>query len=149
MAFPATAGDQSSALQRAIGVASRLKTRATNVNNQMAAGNTSAEVVLAIRDDLINADNVFAEVAAVSGIAQYAKDQFDDQLYDVVADFNTMRTAIAAAIAAIETAFPSSGGFILKESLVASTSGTSIRTFTPAQTAGIRTALAAVISSIE
>jgi len=149
MAFPASAGDQATALQRAIGVASRLKTRTTNVNNQMAAGDTSAEVALAIRDDLINADSVFADVAAVSGIAQYAKDQFNDQGYDVVADFSAMRTAIAAAITAIETAFPASGGFILKESLVANTSGTSIRTFTPTQTAGIRTTLAAVISSIE
>jgi len=132
MGFPATTGDQASALQLAIRTAARIKSRTTNVNNQMAAGDTSAEVTLAIRDDLINADSVFADVAAISGIAQYAKDQFDDQEYDVVADFTAMRTAIAAAIAAIESAFPSSGGFILKESLSAGVSGTAVRSITSA-----------------
>jgi len=148
MAFPATP-TAASALQRAIIVAGQLKSRAAAVNSQMAAGDTSADVATAIRDDLLNADAVFAEVASIAGIVQYARDQFDDQLYDIVADFTRMRAASAAAITGIESAFPKSGGYLLKESFVPSTSGTAVRSFTPAQTEGVRTTLDAVIASIE
>lgn len=82
------------------------------------------------------------ETAAVPGIAQYVKDQEGDQGYDIAGEYTAMRAAVTAIRDWIFANMPkqAQGGtdYLLVQELNAD--GTlADRTFTPAQTASLRT----------
>lgn len=82
------------------------------------------------------------------GMLQYAKDQHDDPTYDVVLEFTAMRDAAIAVSQWIFDNFPkSAGGFVEKQTYEIDFSITEA-TFTSAQTAGLQTALLALMNSI-
>ena len=113
----------------------------------MAAGNFNADILVQLRDDLINADAEFASAQSVPGVVQYAKDVEDDQDYDVAAEFIAMRTAVQAAKATIDSLAPTSGGFLALWNFNTG-SGLDPRTFTSGQTAALQTQLQAIIDAI-
>lgn len=87
------------------------------------------------------------QAAALPGIADYARDVKNDQLLDVVAEFNVVRSAIQAVQDWITANFPTDGdGYLLRETWGAA--GPVDRVFTTAQTAALRVLLSAVEASI-
>lgn len=127
--------------------AAELKTLCQQTRDAAAAGPISGSVVRQLLDRLIAGKATFASVAAVPGIATYAEAQEGDPTYDVAAEFNAMTAAIDDAITWILAAVPVSGGFVLMEQWTAG--GVSVRTFSTAQTAGLRAELDALIATID
>lgn len=147
-AFPANQDQQARGLSNAQATAKNLKTHATNLRAQMAAGNIEADQIVDLYRYLIQTKDRLNAVAAIPGIAQYAKDQFNNQSLDIVAEFNAMVTEIQDTIDLIVSIFPKDGnGYLLKDKLIAT--GIDNRDFTPAQTATLRTQLDALIATIE
>lgn len=125
-----------------------LKTRLGSLNTKMAAGDVGAAYVLGIYTRLAGVQASLNTAKATPGIAAYAQTQKDDGTLDVVAEFNSVLAAIAGAITWIETSFPTSTEDWLQSQKMESGSITE-RQFTPAQTSGLRAALAAIIATID
>lgn len=132
MAFKASDQIPANGYARAKSVAVRLKTRFTSELSKMVSGGYSADAVVALRDDAINADAELAAVASVPGIVAYAKDQEDDQNYNVSTEFTALRAAVQLVKTGVETLFPTSSGYLLKDQFPTG-SGLTPRTFTAAQ----------------
>lgn len=85
--------------------------------------------------------------AATPGLADYAKAQENDATYDVVAEYQAMRSAMVNALNTLVGMFPTSGGFMAYQTLGAD--GTiSVRTFTNTQLAAVRTQCQNVAATI-
>ena len=126
----------------------RVKTFAGQAGTALAAGNVSANAVIQIMTNLKSSMEVWDSASGLSGMAQFARDQEDDQAYDVVAEFLIMRNAAAACADWVRDNFPEAGGFIQKDTIETDWSIT-VRQFTPAQTVGLQTALATLDAAIE
>ena len=95
---------------------------------------TSADLVLSVYFDVSRARSELAEIATIQGIAQYAKDQEDDQSYDVVSEFSALLSNLDAITSAISANYPrDEAGYLLNRKVV----GNSIefRTYTTGQLA--------------
>lgn len=91
-------------------------------------------------------DNM-ASLAATPGLAQYARDQENDQSYDVVAEYNAMIAAADAVTSWMQTNIPKDAdGYILAWKF--GPTDLTQRTFTPAQTAPLQTLAQALSDSI-
>jgi hypothetical protein len=109
---------------------------------------TNADVVLVTFHDLRRWHDELNAVKAIGGIAQYAKDQEDDQAYDVVAEFNALIAAVEAVMDNIRSTFPTdASGYLLEKQWNAQ--GTyDFRQFTKAQLSTLRGLLDAVVSQV-
>jgi hypothetical protein len=129
----------------------RIRSYASNAQNTLANNTVSANLVIGIMFEMKSAIEVWDAVAALSGIAQYARDQEDDQAYNVVAEFNAMRTEAVGVRDWIITNFPDSGdpdNYLLREQI--NPDGSIVtRQFTSAQTSGLQTALGQLVATIE
>ncbi len=113
----------------------------------MAANSVSANSIIGIRRKFISAKDEFNRFAAVPGIADYARNQHNDPSYDVIAEYTLMKTAIDGVITWIADNFPADDdGYILKDQLTPT--GTDVRAFTSAATAGFRTELQSLVDTI-
>lgn len=112
----------------------------------MAAGNVSANDVKQILQYCVQVKANNAATAAISGMDTYAVTQ-EGAGYDVVMAWNNMNAAIDAVISWIVTNIPQSGGFVTLEQWT--TGGVTVQSFTPAQTAGLRTVLNSLIATID
>lgn len=147
MAFPSTADPLSRALLDVQNTARQLKTYAQSVKDATAAGPVSANLVIEFYLTLVAAKAKFAAAAAVTGLAQYAKDQFNNQALDIVAEFNAMVAAVNSCGTWINSNVPKDGsGYLLKDKLTAS--GVDVRTFSSAATAGLRTQIDSLLATI-
>ena len=134
-------------LQNAVEVATRMKAYATEASAAMAVQSVSANQVIELMIDVQDAINVWTTTQSASGIAQYAKDQYDDQNIDIAAEFITMKTAAQNVITWIEGNFPKDGnGYILKDKIVSG--GLDVRIFNTAATTGLRASLDALAATI-
>lgn len=128
--------------------AAALKTYVQSVRNASAAGPISGNVIVELYLRLVADKARFDAIAATPGIGQYAKDQYNDDTYDVAAEFTAMVNAITAVGTWINTNFPKdAGGYILKDQLTAS--GVDVRTFSTASLATFRTQLDSLIATIQ
>lgn len=147
MPFRATTDCLAKAFSAVQAEASNLKNYATAAASAMAAGNVSANSVRDLYQRCCTDKAMFTAAAALPGMQQYAKDQFSDQTYDVGAAFTAMQSAIQAVIDWISANYPKdANGFLLTEQF--SASGFTVRSFTPAQTAGLQTVLTSLANSI-
>ena len=137
----------SKAYQKAQSEAIRVKAFSTSARNALLAGPVSANAVIQIMTNLKSSIEVWDTVSALPGIAQYARDQEDDQTYDVVTEFLVMRTEAITVRDWVITNFPASGGFIQKDTLESDGSIT-VRQFTTVQTVGLQTALADLTAAV-
>lgn len=126
--------------------ASQLKKLAQDTNVSLAAGNVSANVIKQMLQYCIDVKAANATTAAISGIAAYAKAQEGDANYDVAGAWTAMSNAIDAVVTQILSDVPASGGYRLVETW--NSSGVSVRTFTPAQTANLQSRLTDLIATI-
>ena len=140
----------SKAYQKAQSEAIRVKAFAASARNALLAGNVSANAVIQIMTNLKSSVEVWDTVSSLPGMAQYAKDQEDDQTYNVVAEFLAMRSAAVSCIDWVFDNFPKDNNqpnYIIKDILETDGSIT-VRTFSTAQTVGLQTALAALIATV-
>lgn len=138
----------SKAYQKAQNEAIRVKSFATQARAALLAGSVSANAVIQIMTNLKSSIEVWDSVSSLPGIAQYARDQEDDQTYDVVAEFLAMRTQAVAARDWVITNFPKSAGDFIEKDTLEADGAITVRQFTPAQTTGLQVALADLIASI-
>jgi hypothetical protein len=126
----------------------RVKNYAQSFSSALAENNQSGDLIENVMVQMKRVIDLWNTTTSMPGMAQYARDQADDQAYDVVAEFNTMRNAAITVRDWIINNFPSAGGFIQKDTYEADGSIT-VRQFTPAQTAGLRTVLDSLVNAIE
>lgn len=148
MAFPSdnveSLADAWLEAQRRAGV---IKRQAQSYITDLAAANTSANVALQISEKLAVAKADFTRWKNMPGLPEYAQAQQNNPGLDIATEFQGMVGAIDGVISWIVANFPASGGYLQKDTL--KPDGTvSVRSFTPAQTSGLRTALQALADSI-
>lgn len=150
MGFPANKIDLSDGLTDAIEIAADLKQAMQDTHDRLAAQTVEAGLLVNIVTRVRNGVEHWDAIAALPGMTQFARDQLNDQTLDIGIEFTTMRNAAAAVITWIFDNFPTSspGGFLEKETLAANGVITQ-RTFTPANTAPLRTLMIGFIATID
>lgn len=147
MAFP-TAFTVQEALGKIQATARRAKGAVQQLNNQSAAGNTPVRAYV----DMINSVHTWItawdSVSGTAGLAQYARDQYDNQGLDIVAEFTNMRAAAIGLRDWIFTNVPKDGDNIPLLQTLSADGTLSDRTLTPAQTTGFRTEAQAFLNTV-
>lgn len=138
------------------GALSRIRTQAaatkSYLQNQrvlMVAATVASTVPLAVIQHLSTIIPTLTTLAATPGLATYARDQFADPAYDVVAEFNAMRTALVNLRTNLISTFPATGGFLAYEQLDPTSGTKTTRTFTAAQMAAAVALVDLAIASIQ
>lgn len=142
MAFRASNQIKSDGYAEAKRLAIALKSYCQDVKDASAAGPISGNLAIALHERLISDRARFVAIGAITGMAAYAQDQENDNAYDVVAEFNAMVAAIASVRDWLIANVSTSGWVTF------STSGVATKTFSSAQTAGLRTQLDSLIATI-
>ena len=146
MAFRATNVVPDKAYTLVRGAAVQMKLNLESMRARLSSQNADYEYLRAIYSLLKNANAQFDSLKTTPGLAQYAKDAENDQAYDVAAEFAAMQAAIASALAWMDANVPTN---VTAKAPADWGEGTIISNeFTPAQTAGLRTQLAAVEATI-
>lgn len=127
-----------------------LKRYLSGRNAALASGNVAASGVIDIWLRLKAAAGVFAETAAFASanptFITFVQNQKASAQLNVASEFNAMLGAINTAAAWVVDNMPKQDGYVLTTSFG---DGVMVdRVFTPAQTAGLRTAIQAVIDTI-
>jgi hypothetical protein len=151
MAFPSSGGTTRSLgdVWRLVrGLAANVKAQAVGLRAGAAAGPVSAGRVLEFLDELANAKARFEEAAAISGLAAYAQEQIGNPALNVAQEFASMLAQVDATIAWGAANLPAQGGFLSVLTLPASGVYT-WRSFSVAETAGLRVRLDALIATID
>ena len=145
MAYPT---DSLSATLAQVDAAAReLRSLAARQITQLAAANVESSAVLGIYMRLRAYQQRFSAAAQVEGLAAYAQAAKGNDTLDIAAEFVAMLAAIDAAADWIGAALPKdASGYLLVQTL--GENGPIDRQFTPAQTAGLRTALQGIVDTI-
>lgn len=119
---------------------------AVNVKAQVDAGPVPSDVVVGIMRNLKIQYDIINAAKVVPGLNAYARNEFDDQALDYVAEVNAALAAMATCYNWVNTNFPKdASGYLLKDKIV---NGEIVnREFTQAQTAGLSTALGTLIAA--
>lgn len=126
----------------------RLKQNSQAANAAMAAGNVDADYIINLRNRLNRDKASFQSWAATPGLAAYARNEKNDENYNIATEFTAVIAAMTAVVNSIESTFPKDGsGYLLARQF----SGTTIavREFTPAQTTALRGLITTLIASID
>ena len=83
-----------------------VKSAAENQKTLSSAGTLNVDYVARFYNLLVETNNLFVAVAAVSGIAQYVKDQKGDQTLNPVTEFQAMATEVVSVLGTIRTLLP-------------------------------------------
>jgi protein involved in sex pheromone biosynthesis len=153
MAFPSLGGSKqdnlSAAWESVRGLAASVKSRATSLRSQAAAGSIPSVSILNFAGFMANVKDAFNRAASINGMAAYAQEQIGDNTVDIVAEFTAMTAQVSAVIQWVIDNFPKDGsGFLLATTLDAN-GREQQRLFTTAQTATFRTALNGLIAAID
>jgi hypothetical protein len=90
--------------------------------------------------------DIFATVAALPGLAAYAKTEYADANLDIVAELNAVITACDNCVSWVGTNFPKdANGYLLIHKIVAG--DIEVRTFAPAALSGFATQLGALLAA--
>lgn len=146
MAFEASSQIPTYAYERARALANRMKNFLTTQRNIFVQSGDMDQIIEVLKK--LNEYNTdFSDFSSVPGIAQYAKDQQDDQAYNVVGEFNAMVTAVVSARDWIVVNMPDDGTYLLGHTIELDGSVTP-RPFTSGQLSGLVTELDAVIATV-
>lgn len=151
MAFPSSGGTTKSLgdiWNQVRGLAANTKSAATQLRASAAAGPVTAIRILEFFAELSSAKASFQVAAGIPGLVEYAKNQLGNTNLDIVLEFNTMVSEIDRTIQWGITNLPQAGGFVQVLTLPASGVYT-WRTFSSAESAGLRTRLDALIATID
>lgn len=149
MAFRASTPDAAIAYNNIKQQARNSKTYLTNQRAAMQQATCDSAVVVSTIQHFSAVIANMAIWAATPGLTQYARDQENDQAYDVVAEYNAMNTAMVNARDSLISMFPTQGGsgYLLYQTMDAQGRITT-RSFTSAQLVGAVTLLTSVIGTI-
>ena len=147
MAFRASSLLPQNGLNEAKGLALSVQSLSASRSTQF-QNDTNADVVLATFQDLRRRRDALLTISTIPGMAQYARDQEDDQSYDVVAEFAAMVALIDAVLANIIATFPTDADDFLLEKKFAPDGTYTFRTFTGAQLAVLRGLLDDLVAGI-
>jgi hypothetical protein len=154
MAFRATSQIKADGYSEAKRLALSMKNYAQSHHDALAAGNVSANaIIFNLLQEFKSAIEKWDSIAAIPGINAYAQDQEDDANYNIGAEFTAMVSAAEAVRDRIVAEMPKAtqppgvAGRIAVHTLAADGS-ISVTSFTPAQTASLRTDLTAFIATI-
>jgi hypothetical protein len=147
MAFRATSITTQRAYQQVKGAAANVRANCAGFISRLAGGNADYVLLRDIYVLLHNASAQLTSLAATPGLAAYASDQEGDPEYDVVAEFTALQATLAAALSWMGSNVPTNVTAVSPANWPSS-EGLIATTFTPAQTAGLRTQLAAVVAAI-
>lgn len=136
------AGDAFSLIR---GNATGWKAQAQNALSTAQGGSINSDFVFRLLDQTAGAINALTLWKATAGLDAYATGQ--SYPTTLTTDCNSCVTAAQAIISWVVANFPASGGFLQSHTLNADGSRTP-RSFTPAQTAGLQTALTNFIATI-
>jgi hypothetical protein len=106
---------------------------------------TSAKAVYALMQNLHARKQQLGTLATTPGLAQYAKDQNDDQAYNPVTEYTAVIAALDAVVANVESTLPLATiltGFDANKDFT-------YQSFGPAATATLRGLLDTLIASID
>lgn len=106
------------------------------------SANINAQIIVGMVNTLNSHKTELEMVKNIPGILQYAKDQEQDQAYDVAAEFLNLIALIDTAIGTIQTT--PTNTLINDWTLI----GIAWNTFTPAQTAGLKVDLDAIVAAV-
>jgi len=150
MAFQASPQTTADAFQGFRRNALALKNLLSDFNTQSLAGALSANFVKSIYQQLIIFKAGAEAAAAITGIGQYAQDQYQDENYDVVSEGQALvalvETAIATIVAGIPTANAGGTDYVLVEEWASN--GINVRSFSTGNAASLRDAFQAIIDAI-
>ena len=147
MAFKASNILPQSAYNRARNAALNLRQYCQAKSAVIQTSGMNGNDLLGILETLKQASIDFATLKATPGIAQYAKDQENDQAYDVATEFNTLESLVNTAVINLAASLPvDSNGYLLLLKLQDSVKDW--RAFTPVQLAGIKSDLDAIILAV-
>lgn len=147
MAFPASQNLLSEKLERVFLLARSTKQYAAEMSAFLSANSVSAMQILDVMENFQAAINEWNDIIADADSRAYIREQLKNDTFDVVAEFTAMRDAVQGVITWIETNFPKDAdGWIQIIKIV--NGQRQIRSFAPANTAGLRTQLDAVVAGI-
>jgi hypothetical protein len=126
----------------------KIKSYCQNLRNASAAGPIQSGQILSVFQALRQDRAALVTASSTPGLAQYAKDQKNNQTLDVVAEFNGMIAAIDQVVSWITTNFPKDAATQCLLERTLGSEGPIEVTFTSAQTAGMRTQLDSLIATI-
>jgi len=115
---------------------------------KMQQSSCDAQVPLSVIQHCGQVIDLMAGWAATPGLAQYARDQVNNQSYDVAAEYTTMRDTIIACRDSLIAMFPKDGGGFILWQTIQPTGVLQNRTFTAAQLAAAVNEMDLVIASV-
>lgn len=136
--------DQTAITIKASAIASRDRAQAGTI--------TAGDILDGLVGNLSRGKVILDSLASVDGLAEYAASQYADVLnYDIVSEFQAMRTEINATIDFFEANYPNDTGNLRKWSWVGDGSGNLVNyaSFTVGQRNAIVTRLNALIAVID
>jgi hypothetical protein len=113
---------------------------------ESASGEIGYEYIHQLYSDIAGVSTSIDNVKNIPGILQYAKDQEDDQAYDVVVEFTALESALDSTKAWLEAGVPLN--VTLRPISEWSTNSRISNTFTIAQTAQLRSRLQSIVDLI-
>lgn len=147
MAFP-TALTAAESFGKVQATARRMQTAIQQLHDQSAAGNTAVVTYVQMINNIHGAVTLWDSLAATPGLVQYARDQYNDQTLDIVAEFQAMRAAVIGLRNWIFANIPKDANDVPLLQTLNADGTLSDRTVTPAQTAGFRTQAQAVLATM-
>lgn len=141
MAFKASQVPLQRGFETALSVAHQQKGILASWYAQL-AGNITGIDAMNMMANLNRVIPVFQDIASLPNIGPYVQDQFGDANYNVAAEFSAMVNALVAMRNWLQTNIPSNAVSIVNGQLTGAT-------YTPAQTAALRTLVASAQATID
>jgi hypothetical protein len=147
MALPSSTSSLGAALAQVQNIAASVKSQAGNVLVSLQAGPVTTLFVFQMLDQLNGLITSLNALKATTGLNAYATAQLPGYAGTMVTDITATVNAAQACINWVVANFPNSSGFLQAFTLNADGSRTPA-SFTSAQTAGLQTAITALIATI-
>jgi hypothetical protein len=152
MAFPGAGGLVQDNLDEAWGLARALardvKVTAQGVRNDSASGILKTSQIFQLTTLLADAKDRLNVIKAMTGMGPYAQEQVGDSGINIATEFNSMISAMDSVVSWVSTNFPKDGSNFLLGWTMSPAGRLVDRVFSAAATAGFRTELDALTSSI-
>lgn len=140
MAFIASQLTLRQGFEQLLSIAGQQKVYLNNWNTRL-AGNITALDAMEIVASVTNAVTAMSTYASLPGMAAYAQAQFGGSQYDVVAEFNAMRSALQAVANWLKTNIPANAITVSDGAAVGAS-------YAPAATAPLKSLVVAAIATI-
>ncbi len=150
MAFPTetTARSLAFVLTEAQSLALAMKRQAQQTSERSTTGNMTAGDVLTYQERLKDQADRLDVLKATPGIGQFAKNQFNDIMFDIAIEFDAMLLQVQVVLTWIRVNLPVSANGFVEERIIEADDTLTLKTFSSAQALTFRTELNALVASI-